>query len=126
MRILEMVTVIRQRINTDQIFNTWLLLSLTVLNALDYMTTDVLVSRGGYEVEVNPLLYSLMVYFDTTDVIIWAKVLGIFYIWGIFFYMLSVNHSSLYNQTFSLRNALLLMVSFYFVVVCWNMVLCLI
>lgn len=119
-----MITVIRQRINTDQMVSMLFLLSLTVLNVFDFITTNILVKRAGYEVEVNPLLYHLMITFDTTEVIMWAKVIGLGYIWFLFFYMLTTDHPALYNKVINMRNALVLTTIFYFSVVCWNSFLC--
>lgn len=52
----------------------FLFTSVVLLNLADFVTTDIIVSQHGYDMELNPLLRALMEYFDTIVVVLWAKV----------------------------------------------------
>ena len=62
--------------------NNVLFLLLFLLNIVDFVTTKILVDIQGFIVEANPILYNLMVNFDTVWVILYIKllILGLFFI----------------------------------------------
>lgn len=63
---------------TLQWFRGWhvcsqMMLVILLLNIVDFLTTASLVWRFGYGIEVNPVLRSMMEYFDTAWVMLWFK-----------------------------------------------------
>ena len=63
------------------------MLTLALLNAVDFLTTKILIERHGIDIELNPLLHSAMSYFGTTWAIAWVKIVIIGTAW-LLIYML--------------------------------------
>lgn len=57
--------------------NSWLLfIVIIILNFLDYWTTAVFIkAHGSFEVEANPLAYSLLVWYGSADILLIAKII---------------------------------------------------
>lgn len=78
-------------VETSKGLNWLLLATLGVLNYFDYVFTKGLMIHQGYEVEVNPIMYNLVVYFDTPDALLWVKI-GALTIFGLAVFWFRSHH----------------------------------
>lgn len=67
--------------------NTKLLLTFTLLNVGDYLTTKIIVTEHGFEAELNPLMRWLMETADSTGGMFWAKVIILAMLWIVYLAM---------------------------------------
>lgn len=58
-----------------------LLVTLTLLNYADYEMTKNLMLIDGYGVEKNPLIYHIVVFFDSPKAILWVKTIILSMLW---------------------------------------------
>lgn len=58
-----------------------LFLLLSLLNFLDYWSTNLIITKYGYDMEANPVMRWLMYYADTPLALLFAKIVVISAVW---------------------------------------------
>ena len=110
-----MIAAARRKFN-DLHISSQLLILVALLNVVDFQTTSIIAKFQGFDVELNPLLYHLMIVFDTTWVILWAKVIVLTASFLFIRYLVTKRGGNINTATIPLT---ILVIAFSFVVM-WN------
>jgi hypothetical protein len=94
-----------------------LLIVLTLLNLVDFLTTKILVDKIGFIAEANQFLFWAMVTAGSVYAILWVKVVTVSFMWWI---VNKLNHDHTLMSPSRLTVVLKVLVAVFFGLITWN------